>query len=116
MSEDIRIYDDRGGVYSTIRNAEDPTKVILGEYVDQQVILDHNAVLRSENMERPDSWITPVGSYHPIMPLVWCQEDGISYREFMLWPQKERLAYLKRKVESRDYRKFMTQHKKGLSI
>ena len=108
------LYDASGGVLSTVEETTDG-QILFGQFADHQSVLDDNQ--RARSMGRTvDTAFEPVARYHPSMVVHWLNADGIRPSQFVKWPAQERFAYLERKVQSRDYRKFMRRHQKGLFV
>ena len=108
------IYDNTGGIVSTVQDIEG-VGMVLSVHADQTPILEDNA--RARSMGRlgvaNDTGMEPFARYHETMVSQWLQEAGLTRRAFAAWPSEERLKWLEKKVLERDNRKHLSREVKG---
>jgi ABC-type glycerol-3-phosphate transport system substrate-binding protein len=96
-----RIFDQYGGVVSTVTYDDKDKTVTYAQYQDATPILENNKKLKAENPYNPKKDFRRVASVPNVVMLDWLRKDGIRPLDFFRKP-KAYEAWLRRKIYDPD--------------
>ena len=99
-----RFLDRNGGVVSTFHYEEMEDRAIVKVSQDCEAIVEHNKAMQTEDPRLGD-WGKRIALIPNVVVQKWMQEDGIN---FLTLPKKEKGVYLRRKLNSPEYRYLRT--------
>lgn len=97
-----------GHTRTTFHFDPDSEQSFIQYEADPLPILEANHMLRTEG-QRDDSVMgRKVASIDPVIYMEWCRLAGVKVSDFMTWKRQEKVAFLKRFLNSPDWYKFRT--------
>lgn len=95
-----------GHTTTTFHYDLDTEQTVIEYASDPLPILEANHIWRTEGQKDDSVMGRKVASIDPVVYMEWCRLAGVPVSKFMQWKRQEKVAFLKRFLNDRDWYKF----------